>query len=222
MDSEKEELAATFKAYREMSELDRLGRKLTKTDYYKALSMSFGRSPNYYEAKMQNISYVYSRLGRKWLKGLKPRANVGANVTRMIEELIHEEDGSQITYKLEIEDEISKLLRTDIPEPLGVRKPRTKVSQRPEYYRSSEVIAFVLKASKGFCECCRKPAPFKKDDGDFYLEVHHLRRLADKGSDTVSNAVAVCPNCHRELHYGHSKQEKLSDLYRRIPRLVPE
>ncbi|WP_342542729.1 HNH endonuclease signature motif containing protein [Paenisporosarcina sp. FSL H8-0542] len=35
-----------------------------------------------------------------------------------------------------------------------------------------------------------------------YLEVHHIKRLADNGEDSVENAIAVCPNCHRELHFG--------------------
>jgi 5-methylcytosine-specific restriction enzyme A len=39
-------------------------------------------------------------------------------------------------------------------------------------------------------------------DGTPFLEVHHLRTLADGGSDRVSNAVALCPNCHRQMHYG--------------------
>ncbi|WP_444959398.1 HNH endonuclease [Microbulbifer sp. ZKSA002] len=39
-------------------------------------------------------------------------------------------------------------------------------------------------------------------EGEPFLEVHHLRRLADNGSVTITNAVALCPNCHREFHYG--------------------
>ncbi|MGC8519123.1 MAG: HNH endonuclease [Steroidobacteraceae bacterium] len=31
--------------------------------------------------------------------------------------------------------------------------------------------------------------------------MHHVRRLADGGADTVNNAVAVCPNGHRGLHH---------------------
>ena len=34
------------------------------------------------------------------------------------------------------------------------------------------------------------------------LETHHVRRLVDKGPDTTDNVAALCPNCHRELHYG--------------------
>ena len=79
----------------------------------------------------------------------------------------------------------------------------------------------VLKNSNGVVYC-EEPAPFTKPDGDFYLEVHHLRRLADGGTDTISNAVAVCPNCHRRLHFANDRDEVLADLYRRIDRLVEE
>jgi len=84
------------------------------------------------------------------------------------------------------------------------------------------VVAWVLKNSNGICESCNKPAPFTKPDGDFYLEVHHLRRLADGGSDTVTNAVAACPNCHRRLHYADDRNEVLSTFYQEVSRLEKE
>lgn len=61
-----------------------------------------------------------------------------------------------------------------------------------------------------------------KSKGSPYLEVHHVRRLADGGSDTTENAVALCPNCHMELHYGENKVEKANSLYDRIARLARE
>jgi 5-methylcytosine-specific restriction endonuclease McrA len=71
------------------------------------------------------------------------------------------------------------------------------------YRRNADVIAEVLIRANGVCERCRKNAPFNRaSDGTPYLEVHHLIRLADGGEDTVGNAIAVCPNCHRELHFG--------------------
>ncbi|WP_256325004.1 HNH endonuclease signature motif containing protein [Nitrosomonas sp. Nm132] len=42
----------------------------------------------------------------------------------------------------------------------------------------------------------------RKHDGSPYLEVHHKIPLAFGGEDTVVNAIALCPNCHREAHYG--------------------
>jgi 5-methylcytosine-specific restriction protein A len=71
------------------------------------------------------------------------------------------------------------------------------------YVRNPDVVAEVLIRANGVCERCRKRAPFlRKKDGEPYLECHHIQLLADGGEDTVENAIAVCPNCHRHLHYG--------------------
>ena len=67
-----------------------------------------------------------------------------------------------------------------------------------QFIRDPEVVAWVLQEADGQCEECNTPAPFVKPSGVPYLEVHHLRRLADAGSDTVSNAAALCPNCRTE------------------------
>ncbi|GGY86151.1 HNH endonuclease [Marinobacter zhanjiangensis] len=71
------------------------------------------------------------------------------------------------------------------------------------FRRNPDVIAEVLLRAKGKCEQCGKEAPFKRvKDGTPYLEVHHRAMLSEGGEDTVKNAIAVCPNCHRKLHYG--------------------
>ena len=44
----------------------------------------------------------------------------------------------------------------------------------------------------------------------------------NRGSDTIGNAVALCPNCHRELHYGANKLELREAIYHKLPRLVRE
>jgi 5-methylcytosine-specific restriction protein A len=71
------------------------------------------------------------------------------------------------------------------------------------FNRNPDVVAEVLLRASGVCERCKKPAPFKRSkDGTPYLEIHHKVQLAHHGEDTVENAMAVCPNCHRELHFG--------------------
>lgn len=71
------------------------------------------------------------------------------------------------------------------------------------YKRNPDVVAEVLFRANGKCESCKKDAPFKrKRDLTPYLEVHHIKQLSSGGEDTVKNAIAVCPNCHRERHYG--------------------
>ena len=53
----------------------------------------------------------------------------------------------------------------------------------------------------------------KAEDEAAYLEIHHLRQLANGGSDTIQNAVVVCSNCHREFHFGSCKPEQTQKLY---------
>jgi 5-methylcytosine-specific restriction endonuclease McrA len=68
--------------------------------------------------------------------------------------------------------------------------------------RNPDVVAVVLTRADGICEDCNEPAPFiRRSNGTPYLEVHHKQCLADGGEDTVDNAAALCPNCHRKAHY---------------------
>lgn len=81
--------------------------------------------------------------------------------------------------------------------------PSTRLVTVRAFVRNPDVVAAVLKRAAGKCERCGRPAPFiAASDGRPYLEVHHNTRLADHGEDTVANAVATCPNCHRQAHYG--------------------
>lgn len=69
------------------------------------------------------------------------------------------------------------------------------------YNRSPFVVAERLSRANGVCEECNHPAPFnRRNDGSPFLEVHHVRPLSKGGLDTVENTIAVCPNCHCEIH----------------------
>lgn len=70
------------------------------------------------------------------------------------------------------------------------------------FSRNPDVVAEALIRANGICQACKRPAPFaRRSDGSPYLEVHHKIPLANGGVDTVENAIAVCPNCHRRAHY---------------------
>lgn len=72
-----------------------------------------------------------------------------------------------------------------------------------EFVRNADVVAETLYRANGICGRCDSDAPFKRRTNQSpYLEVHHKKRLADGGEDTLDNAIALCPNCHRELHFG--------------------
>ena len=75
-------------------------------------------------------------------------------------------------------------------------------AKKTYYERSDAVKRYVLARADGFCESCRKPAPFTRKDGTPYLEPHHTRRVSDGGPDHPRWVGAICPNCHREIHSG--------------------
>ena len=105
---------------------------------------------------------------------------------------------------------------------LSASSTDTSTVTTTRHNRNPAVSEWVLNQSDGVCESCGKIAPFCKDDGSPFLEVHHLKRLADGGSDTVSNTVAICPNCHRELHYGADRAIKTKEIISRRERLIDE
>jgi 5-methylcytosine-specific restriction protein A len=195
-----------------------------KKQYYSQLASQFGRTDKAYEYRMQNISYVLSLMGREWLNGLRPAKNVGANVAAQIEGLLLEAEAIKAppvaAFKVKVREEVEDPL-SDSP-PAGARRPTRSLAEVTTYERDPLVKAWVLKAANGTCECCRRAAPFASPDGLPFLEVHHVRQLADGGSDTVGNSVALCPNCHRELHYGADSRSRIEGLYAHISRLVRE
>jgi 5-methylcytosine-specific restriction protein A len=219
----KEELSASVDAYIEMQRKERQGQPFIKKRYYQDLAAKFGRTEKAFEYRMQNISYVMTLLGRAWLAGLKPAKNVGANVAAEIEAMIAQSEGRQFipvaAFEIEAREEAKK---KNLSKPQGNHRPTATSSAITQYQRDAAVKAWVLQQANGKCESCGQPAPFNGSDGLPFLEVHHVRQLADNGSDTVTNAVALCPNCHREAHYGENSRTLVSQLYERVSRLVRE
>ncbi len=117
---------------------------------------------------------------------------------------------------------VEKLSSDKFLKPVGRAIPDSTVTTVMQYRRDASVRAWVLSNARGVCECCKQDAPFKGADGLPYLEVHHVRQLAACGSDTVSNTVAICPNCHRELHFGEKRHELVHHLLETVVRLVRE
>lgn len=81
-----------------------------------------------------------------------------------------------------------------------------------QYDRDQRISAAVKMRANGYCECCQQKAPFIKENGEPYLEEHHLTTLREGRTDSIDNVCAVCPNCHRELHYGINSKEKRKEL----------
>ncbi len=129
------------------------------------------------------------RVSEFWVKDNTNFINIESIETELTEKV----KISLSSSKLEIE----KRLKLAPIKPLKIQTTQTTFRRNPD------VVAYVLKRANGIYEECKNSAPFrKKSDGTPYLEIHHKERLADGGDDTIENAIAVCPNCHRKLHFG--------------------
>ncbi|MBF7019891.1 HNH endonuclease [Staphylococcus sp. 18_1_E_LY] len=101
----------------------------------------------------------------------------------------------------EQEKQLDKLSDNDIYERaiqakhIGRKEAVTKV-----YARNIHVAAHVKNRANGYCDLCSEPAPFNDRSGRAYLECHHVDWLANGGKDSIDNAVALDPNCHRKVH----------------------
>ncbi|WP_332898746.1 HNH endonuclease [Haladaptatus sp. CMSO5] len=80
-------------------------------------------------------------------------------------------------------------------------------STRASYSSSELVKAYARRIADGICQGCGESAPFTDKNGNPFLEVHHLFRRTDGGPDHPHNVIAICPNCHRRVHYGEDGEE---------------
>jgi 5-methylcytosine-specific restriction protein A len=218
-----EELRASVEAYLSMQTKVLGGEKIIKKDYYRELSAKFNRTEKAFEYRMQNISYVLSLKGRQWIQGLNPAKNVGANVAIEIESILAEIENREKSPELEFEARVQAALsKGSIEKPQGNKSPKANRNQSNQFERDPKVKAWVLITANGCCELCTKAAPFISVTGFPFLEVHHVKQLADGGSDTVENAIALCPNCHREFHHGRNSRALIERAYESIKRLSRE
>ncbi|MDR8919163.1 MULTISPECIES: HNH endonuclease [Burkholderia] len=216
------ELRASVVAYLDMARRLRNGQSVVKKQVYRDLSARIGRSEKSCEYRMQNISHVLALMGRDWIPGLPPAKNVGVRVTEQIETLICELEGRRESARATEAATVAKLRKTLKQRPAGSKTPQKTTSTTTSIVRDPQVKAWVLERANGICEACDQPAPFIGADGFPFLEVHHLRRLADGGSDTPTNAVAVCPNCHRRLHFSENARAYRETLFGKVAELERE
>ncbi|HGY9616381.1 HNH endonuclease [Vibrio harveyi] len=211
------EMEDSVREYLRMLELSRAGDKFNKAQIYRQLSSRHKRGHKSYEFRMQNISYVFELMGRRWVPGLKPKRNITAQQVKLIENLIASIENKpfegQATFEAKVRESFKKI---HVEKPEGDVKPKTSTSTTTSYNRSPEVKGWVLNRANGECECCNEEAPFETEEGKPFLEVHHIVPLVDGGSDTVENCAGICPNCHRMLHFGKAREAKSVELIESI------
>lgn len=226
------ELAATN--YLEMLAIETTGGQYVKADFRRKLETKIQRSRPSIEYRHQNISSILAMLDMPYISGYKPMKNVGTNVRERLMHILKKLGHIPADAKIDIDDSpvpdspalenaVRKLrIRGFKKPPIGQLKPSRVQHVSERIPRDPAVKAWVLENAKGDCEMCELPGPFVTTDGENYLEVHHVRWLSQNGSDTITNAVALCPNCHREAHYGSDPDGFIRLLLERVSRLKLE
>lgn len=85
--------------------------------------------------------------------------------------------------------------------PEGSEAPDRALQTGFNFKRDTKVRAYVIKRAKGCCEYCGKRG-FEMANGQHYVEAHHIIALSQQGSDTTQNVIALCPDHHRQAHFG--------------------
>ena len=81
------------------------------------------------------------------------------------------------------------------------------------FVRNPDVRQAVLSRAAGRCEWCNGHG-FTMPDGSVFLETHHIVPLGEGGPDRIQNVAALCPNHHREAHYGAAREVMRERLLR--------
>ncbi len=69
------------------------------------------------------------------------------------------------------------------------------------------------------CQICeslgQNPYSFKKKSGEYYVETHHIIPVSDTKNSklSVDNLICLCPNHHKQVHYGNVEIINNNDTY---------
>ncbi|MES2978023.1 MAG: HNH endonuclease signature motif containing protein [Pseudomonadota bacterium] len=148
-----------------------------------------------YQGVFKYVSIATEQDESKWFELIRDSLAAGVIESATFKAEVFEEE----TRKSQSTTKEARLARLA----LAPRKPQRILVLTTAYQRNPDVVAEVLDRASGNCERCFYPAPFLRlSNGSPYLEVHHKIPLAKDGEDTVKNAIALCPNCHRRSHFG--------------------
>lgn len=223
------ELEACVDAYLYMAHRQVNGIPFIKAQLHRDLQTKVQRTVKSIEYRMQNLSSLMKELSLPIVKGYMPADNLGPSVKGKVLAMLeargfyYPDDYAPTADDTALHQKAHKFahISTDTPPP-GIEHPQPVSGNKTSYARDPRVRAWILKIAEGICEGCGQLAPFKLANGDHFLEVHHVRHLAEHGSDTHTNAVALCPNCHRRCHLSEDREAFTQSLYQKIGRLKSE
>lgn len=107
----------------------------------------------------------------------------------------------------------------DLDQPdIGNTSPKRSSYLATFIVRDDRVRKQFLKRAQGRCEHCGELG-FKRSNGSYFVEAHHIISLAEQGPDTLENVIALCPNHHREAHFGEGWEQLEADFKVKLAKL---
>jgi predicted restriction endonuclease len=100
---------------------------------------------------------------------------------------------------------LEEILKSYYARPTAL-KPVRRIGTVAFLARDPTVVAITRLRAQYRCEIegCNNHQ-FIGQDGNPYVETHHLQMLAEGGVDRIENTAAVCAVHHRELHHGKQR-----------------
>jgi HNH endonuclease len=177
--------------------------------YYNSLREGAGRIP---ETRMGREIVAWVEVGDLLTIGRIGRQLFFSKEKRDAVEPMADELGRQLAKSVDPDKLLAKAKQRKGPPPKRQRMIN-------DFVRDPYIVAAALSRADDRCEMpkCRSQL-FNREDDRPYLEVHHILPLGEGGDDTLINAAALCPSCHRELHYGKLRLQKRGILKGEISR----
>lgn len=103
------------------------------------------------------------------------------------------------------------------------------INGKPHYKRDASTIYHALILANHKCEFCESHKTFiRSKDGTNYVEGHHLipmkyqKEFKNIPIDIEENVVALCSNCHSEIHYGKNRDKIIKKLFNEREQLLKD
>ncbi len=133
-----------------------------------------------------------------------------------------QDDEGDVDYQLAIEQDI-------LADPV-LEKGKIKtitLGERKAYYRDPKIAKARFEVAKYRCEFNSSHTTFPSTKGYPFVEAHHfigisLQERFTMPLDSVNNVFALCPTCHKAIHYARIdyRSEVVSALFKQRPLLA--
>jgi 5-methylcytosine-specific restriction protein A len=117
---------------------------------------------------------------------------------------------SRKAHKTKDEEKLLKYLFEE--DESGGTDEETKEVIRKIKRRNNRAVRLLKELYGGICQISDEEFSFKKKDGTYYSEAHHLIPLGEGGADSPHNLIIVNPLIHKMLHYADVSPIDLKDI----------